>query len=468
MQFLPFQVRWLADQSALKVMNKARRAGGTEVALNERAFRAAGIEMLPGQAPRIYDPRNVSPNLRNLDLLPAPQLLFSATHTQAKDLLARSEPHLLIANEIRGGGMIQDIGKELVTLRIGEHAVNLRAFSTSSSAARSFEGDLLFDEFAHVRDQEKLMTAALAMAGGNKRRPEGYRVAVISTPMGDDNVFHGICKGREHEDQGWSYHEITIHTALAEGHIIIDPRTKLPVTAEDLRRRYGEDAFQQEFECSFLASSQRYIPRDMWEAACDVAIPDTRGSGVYGGMDVGAGGHESVIVDLERNDDVLCQLIDAERRRERDWDVQEKWAGSGMQRRTRFALDASGIGDQFGQRMEHAFPGVAESVKFTLQSKEELATGLKLALSRKKLRPLASDTQLMRDVLMLRRTVTAVGNVRYDANETKQGHADGAWALALAVYAAGGAAKERAVTTRISAPKPTEISGPRQKRGAWR
>jgi phage FluMu gp28-like protein len=463
----PFQVRWLADTSPFKVMNKARRLGASEVACLERALRGSGIEMLPGQAPRIYDPKNVSPNLRNLDLSPVPQNIFSASATQAKDLLARCQPHVFVANEIRGGGLIRDFGKEVVTLNVAGEIIQMRAFSSNSATARSFFGDVLLDEYAHVMRAAKLMAAVKAIAGGTKRRPHGYRLAVVSTPLGDDNEFFEICEGKAAKDEGWSYHKVTIHDAMRDGFVVLDPRTMKPITVEQLRAQYG-DAFSQEFECDFVAASQRYIERTLWEAATyddESDQPEGRGSGVFGGMDIGAGGHESVIVDLERNGDTLWQLAEADRRRERDWDAQERWVADGMKRRSRFAVDASGIGDQFGQRLEQTYPGLAESVKFTLQSKEELATGLKLALARKKLRPMAEDTRLMRDVLSLRRTITAVGNVRYDADETKRAHADGAWALALAVYAAGGATREPYRGAKAKTREPSGIAGPRHKRG---
>jgi phage FluMu gp28-like protein len=53
---------------------------------------------------------------------------------------------------------------------------------------------------------------------------------------------------------------------------------------------------------------------------------------------------------------------------------------------------------------------------------------------------------LVDDVCSLRRIITASGNVRYDAPRNLQGHADRAWALALALYA---------ITHR---PSPREIS----------
>lgn len=457
-RFTKYQLDYLADGSPRIITNKARRIGMTEVAAFKRAQRAAGIVLLPG---RPFERAR-----------PVPQNIFSAGKAQAKAALARVVKWLRVLEVAFGKQLIKDDGLEVVRMRSG---VEVRAFSSSSRTFRGFEGDILLDEFAYVPKEREVWKAVSPAAGRNLRNPHGYQIEIISTPNGDDDLFHELCTHPKHAER-FSRHEIGLPSAIADGFRVLSDEG-VALTAEDIRIDVGDDdLYAQEYLCSFLASSQRYIPREVWEAACydpERERPEGVDGGVFGGMDVAAGGHESVIVDLERTGDVLYQLATADRRRIVDWDAQEAWAAAGMTRRRRFAIDATGPGSQFGQRFEHRFEGVAEAVKFTLQSKEAIATGLKLALSRKKLRPLASDPDLMRDVLMIRRIVTEAGNVRYDAAQTQEGgakrHADGAWALALAVYAAGGAAAEPVTRTRIAAPPSSGIAGPRARRGAmWR
>jgi hypothetical protein len=45
--------------------------------------------------------------------------------------------------------------------------------------------------------------------------------------------------------------------------------------------------------------------------------------------------------------------------------------------------------------------------------------------------------RLREDICAIRREITTAGNVRYDAPHTDEGHADAAWALALALHACG-------------------------------
>lgn len=453
MKWTRYQLRYLADRATRKIVNKSRRIGFSEAVCFESACRAAGVEMLPGLPVRI--------------VTPVPQNIFSASKPQAIDLLARVVRHLRVL-EIGMGRIIAEEGKEIVRLRSG---IMLRAFSTNARSARGGEGDVVLDEFANVMRQEDVWRAVKPLADRTLRNPNGYHVRIISTPLGDDNLFYRLCEGPAEMRSGWSYHKVDIHSAIADGFEVRNDDGSV-VTADDLRAESADpDLFAQEYECNFMASSARYIARDIWDAACyddsdHAAMPRGLGAGIFAGMDVGAGGHESVIVDLERNSNgALWQIAHADRRREPDWSAQEEWVSQGMQRRQRIAVDASGIGAQFGQRLEHRFPGQAESVKFTLQSKEQLATGLKLGLSRKVVRPMASDVRLMRDVLAVKRVITDVGNVRYDAEAKKHSHADGAWALALAVYAGGGAAREATLATRLATPDASGITGPRYRRG---
>ena len=75
-------------------------------------------------------------------------------------------------------------------------------------------------------------------------------------------------------------------------------------------------------------------------------------------------------------------------------------------------------------------------MKFTQGSKEVLATTLYEAFAKGIIRIPEGDRELREDLASLRRIVTAAGNVRYDAPTTAEGHADRAWALALALHAA--------------------------------
>jgi phage FluMu gp28-like protein len=68
--------------------------------------------------------------------------------------------------------------------------------------------------------------------------------------------------------------------------------------------------------------------------------------------------------------------------------------------------------------------------------KAALAMPVRAAFESRGIRILADDV-LRHDLHKIVRSVTAAGNVRYDAERDESGHSDRFWALALAVHAAG-------------------------------
>jgi phage FluMu gp28-like protein len=112
---------------------------------------------------------------------------------------------------------------------------------------------------------------------------------------------------------------------------------------------------------------------------------------------------------------------------------------------TLLCADSTGLGRFPSQRMSETWGRKFEGVDFTLKSKEDLATGLYDAVARKELELPVSylhegidEMPLLRDdVYAIRREVTSSGNVRYVAARSEKGHADRAWALMLALHAAG-------------------------------
>jgi len=101
-------------------------------------------------------------------------------------------------------------------------------------------------------------------------------------------------------------------------------------------------------------------------------------------------------------------------------------------------VDASGLGTQFAARAESRWSGRAQSMQYSSKpQREEIVTALRLIMERKGVRLNAADKDLRRDVLMLRRTVTAAGNTTVNAPRTVRGHSDRAWALAMAVTVSG-------------------------------
>lgn len=412
MKWSGYQRTYLADRSPRKAYLKARRIGVSEVVAFEIACRACGAELWPGQPPRTVPP--------------VPQSILASGLVQSTALLRRVLHHVKAIGVGFRGDLVRADSATKVTLANG---VDLRAFGHSPEAIRSFGGDLTWDECAATPNSRALWHAAKPIADAHIGRPEGYQTRIISTPLGDDNLFYDVCRGALAPT--FSLHTTTIHDAARDG---------FPADIDRLREEAGdEDAFAQEYECSFLSADARYISAEMYDRSLHTERPDGTAA-MFAGMDVARKRDMSAIVRLLKNADTFWHL-DTDARKGETWDEQEAWVDGIMGSCSRLHVDSTGLGSQFAERMASRWLGRVTGVDFTAQSKESLATGLRLALERGRLRMRADDVDTRRDVLNLRRIITKAGNVRFDAPVTKHGHADRAWALALAVDAGGGVAQ---------------------------
>lgn len=124
----------------------------------------------------------------------------------------------------------------------------VRAESTSASAIRGDTFNILFlDEFAHVPENiaGEFMTSVFPAISSGKTT----KLFVISTPNGY-NLFYKI----------WNDSEEKRNTYKTIGFTWRDVPGRDDAWAEEMRKNLGEQAFQQEFECSFQGSANTLIP----------------------------------------------------------------------------------------------------------------------------------------------------------------------------------------------------------------
>jgi phage FluMu gp28-like protein len=452
-QWASYQLAWLADQSPRKTAVKSRRIGFSEVVAYEAAERAIGVDLMHSN--RRFKPVN--------------QNLISASHRQSKELLSKVLHHL---KQFQDRGMCTIVGESKTELKIavGGYTSLVMAFSSNPRSIRGYAGDVILDEFGNTRNQDAVWKAALPLALANLGHKTGYKVRVIGTPEGDDNKFYEINRGKP--SKFWSCHTVDIYEAeRCNFPIMVDCEDgeQRPGTAAEMRLAYDEDTFAQEFECSFLAANTRYISAELYDACIyeddpsspeDVELPDTVGL-AYGGLDIAdvtGTGDLWAWVELQRrttpatrkspastalwhmDTDAWCArpAKDGEERDQaKAWEDMEAWADKRVRHCSRAAVDATGIGVQFSARLEQRHRGRVQRVNFSSSTqREEVVSSLRLGMERKNVRLRASDRALRTDVLMLRRKVKN-GQVRVQAPRTARGHADRAWALAMAVAVSG-------------------------------
>lgn len=420
--FLPYQQRWLQDESRLKIAEKSRRIGWTYVQSYEDArdaARAGGMDVW----------------------------FSSADESAAREYILYVEQwaklfHL--AAEVLGEVVLsaRDDIKALSVRFASGHRIN--ALSSNPKAFRSKGGKLVLDEYAFHPDPDALWRAAAPIITW------GYPARVISTHNGQGQRYYRMVE-EARKGNRWSLHSVTIEQALDEG--LLDKILGRAASAEDragfladCRATAGdEETYLQEYLCQPIDATTAYLTWDLITSAEHPHAGDPahyQGGPCYVGMDIARRRDLTVIEVVELVGDVLwtrevvrmkgetfaAQLAELDRILAR-YDVR------------RACLDQTGIGEgptEQAQRKHGA--GRIEGVVFTGTVKADLATRLKQRYEDRQLRTPAE--RAYRDAHhAVRRQTTAAGNVRFDADRSEAGHADEFWAHALALHAYDGAAR---------------------------
>lgn len=415
--FYPFQLEWLLDPSRFAVCNKSRQIGMSHT--------TAALVVLWAS------------------MLGETTTLISIGQREADEVLAKAARH---------ARALVTLGSNWAAAR--PHGEQLRFASggriiavPSSSGGRSFSGNVFLDEFAYLERPAEIWDAAAAVTLHDGK----FRVG--STPNGVGNDFHAFWTQHE-KHRGWNRHEFPIERAIADG---------MRVNIDDCWSMAKGDPrlFDQFFRCSFLGGELQYVPTELVTAASVDDLYTFEGD-YFGGLDIGRTVDRTVLVVLRKRQDgqrILAWIASCKRTDSDALEALVAWAFDVFKLR-RLCVDSTGIGAFPAERMQkkHGMLKV-EPVVFSQPVKEDLATTLYSAFAEKTLQiprtngsirlpqgvpatlvravePNAAE-QLREDVCAIRREVTAAGNVRYDAPHTDKGHADSAWALALALHACG-------------------------------
>lgn len=422
--FLPFQSRWITDNSRLKLMEKSRQIGiswSTAYAADERTA-AAGAR---------YD-----------------QWVSSRDDLQAKLFIEDCKMWAKIMNLAA-----QDLGevvvdeKNKISAYVLEFASGRRIHSMSSNpdAQAGKRGGRILDEFALNKDNRQLW--AIAYPGITW----GGSMELVSTHRGSNNFFNQLV--REIKENGnpknISLHTVTLQNALDEGFLF---KLQQMLPADDQRQdmdeaayfdyvRAGcadEESFQQEYMCNPADDDIAFLEYDLIASAEYPANSDwqKQGGGVlYAGVDIGRKKDLTVLWVIEQLGDVFyTRHVEAlQGMRKSD---QEKIIWPWFERCHRICIDATGLGIGWADDAQDKFGASrVEAVTFSPRVKEVLAYPIRASMEDRKLR-IPYDPKIRADLRQVTKQVTVSGNVRFTAERTPDGHSDHFWALGLALHAA--------------------------------
>jgi len=432
--FLPFQQRWIDDDSRLKLMEKSRQIGvswSTAYAAVERT------------APR--ENRN-------------DQWVSSRDDLQArlfKEDCDRFAQILNVAAKDMGEMLIDDGRKISAYVLQFSNGKRIHSMSSNPDAQAGKRGSRILDEFALHPDPRKLY--AIAYPG----IPWGGQLEIISTHRGSANFFNELVEDIKFRGnkKGFSLHTVSLQDALDQGflcklqHVLPEDDERMDMDEAEYfdfikAGCASEEIFLQEYMCvpaddegAFLSydliAGCEYRGADQWEMTMDGIGPaGHRIDHLYVGVDVGRAHDFTVIWVLEPVSGMMMTRMIYEMRNV-PFSGQEEilYRILSLPQVRRCCIDDTGLGMQFAERAKEKFGEYrVEPVRFTGPVKEELAFPVRAAFEDKNLRIPRND-DIRADLRSIRKTTTGSGNIRFEADTGPGGHADRFWALALAVHA---------------------------------
>jgi len=461
---LPYQQRWVADKSPLKVVEKSRRTGLTWAEAADNVLTAASSQSAGGQ--------NVYYIAYNQDM--------TIEYIQACAMWARvlNQAATELQEAFWEGEDEADRNIKTYTIRFPDSGFRIVALSSRPSNLRGRQGLIVIDEAAFHDQLQELLKAALAMLIW------GGRVHVISTHNGVDNPFNELVTDIRAGRRKGAVHRVTFADALEDGlYQRVCVRQQKPWSkaaqaawAADVYAFYGEGA-AEELDCIPANSGGAWLSRALIEsrmsentpvlrwacadgfelladqiraaecrdwldatvAPCLSALPKNALS--FHGEDFGRSGDLSVHVPLIQARNLTRRVPFIIELRNVPFRQQEQITFYLLDRLPRLlgaAFDARGNGQYLAEvAMQRYGPSRIQQVMLSEGWYREHLPPMKAALEDGTLENLPRDADVLADLRSLQviRGVPRLPDVRVKGQDAGKRHGDAAIALALAFYA---------------------------------
>lgn len=481
--FLPYQLRWINDDSPLKLGDKSRRTGWTYC----EAYDAVSRRF------RKTNPRNCDYWFTSADESAAAEFI-EYCRFWAKELFDA------IADVVRDKEFDPDTREPYTTFRIiCPNGYKIVALTSNPRRLRSKGGDVCMDEFDFHDQPEAMWDAAtpLTQWGGSIR--------VFSTPNGEGTFYNhlvedskkllaafGITEYRERKNfptykelqakaaemnltPVLSYHRITIEDAIEEGIVEkINEQKGTTQTRDEFRascraKSRSLEAFLQEYMCQPSADMSAWLPYPLIMSCESDRIPQPGDelTGYLGGpacvgIDVGRKKDRTVVSIGEEVGSVIevRRMLSLPQNLPTPDQVDIIAAAIRQVKLLRVCVDFTGVGVGLTDYLARLF-GVTTviGIEFTNPTIQLLAVNLKNRMEDKHLL-LPPRNQELRDALhKVKKSTTATGKVTFVAPRDDKGHSDEFYSLALLVEAFGKVSVPftfQSTRQRTFAPKPVK------------
>jgi phage FluMu gp28-like protein len=458
--FLPYQSRWINDQSRLKIIEKSRQIGITYAdafdSVRKAASKTSGNHVWVSSRDELTSRLYLDHCKRWAQIL----------HEAAEDL-----GEVVIDSE-------KDIKAQVLRFASGWC---IHCVSSNPDALVGKTGHVKLDEFAVSKCQRELFRYAKPCTTW------GGQLAIISTHRGIDTVFNEMLVAikQKNNPMGFSHHRVTIFDAVEQGLVEkinsvrnagLQTGSVTPESREQFLSRLRaecleEESWLQEYCCTPADENSAFITYEMihscespgclqpfsylssgcagYSAADSLdsrlthhepRITPHASRSFFLGVDVARKHHLTVIDVGEKIGDIHWDRMRIELQNKAFSEIEDElFKILELPEVKRCCIDATGLGMQLAERAKERFGHKVEPVTFTPAIKEELAFALRTAFEDRTLR-IDPAPNLRSDLRGIKKHVTSAGNIRFlgdaDGGPNANSHCDRFWAKALRHHAA--------------------------------
>lgn len=261
---LPYQKRWIADKSQLKLAEKSRRTGLTWAEAADAALNGS-MSVSAGGCDTFYVGTTKDMAREFIDAC--------AMWAKAYDWAASDIGEEVLADEDK------DILVYVIQFASG---FKIKALSSNPSNLRGMQGNVIIDEAAFQNDLAACLKAALALTMW------GSNVRLISTHNGIENLFNTLITDSRAGKKRYSVHRIDIETAINEGLYrricqvtkkVWSPEAEAEWLDNLLRDTATQEDAREEYYCEPKNGGGAYIARSLRERAATGTGPVLRYTG---------------------------------------------------------------------------------------------------------------------------------------------------------------------------------------------
>lgn len=248
---LPYQAKWIADESPLKIAEKSRRTGLTWAEAADATL-AAGAKRSAGGCNHFYIGSNKEMAQEFIEAV----AMWAVAFDQA-------------AGEVHEE-VLEDEDKDILTYVVRfASGFKVQALSSNPKNLRGMQGNVTIDEAAFHERLAEVLKAALALTMW------GSKVRLISTHNGVENLFNELINDSRAGKKDYSVHRITLDDACAQGlYKRICQITGKPWSQDAesqwkaglLKNTASPDDAQEEYFCVPKSGGGAYLSRALVEA----------------------------------------------------------------------------------------------------------------------------------------------------------------------------------------------------------